>query len=199
MRRTATKAARQGSSSEKRKLPRKKALLSAVIAELDGGSPMDCCIRDTTASSAQVSCSQTLPIGAQVYLLDTNNKAAHLARVVWCRSGRAGLDFIDSHAIGLALPAKLKFLWRLFLEAKLKEVYRLVAAGKALDLALSTAGLSEEHLQYMGRYVVAEKRFEILLRLARQPRSGTRLGQIAASGAEGRSVRSKRAVRLLTR
>src|SRR5688572_1577556 len=140
MRKTAAKAARHGPYSERRKLARKKSLLSGVIAERDGGSPTDCCIHDTTASSAQVSCSRTLPIGAQVYLLDTNNKAAHLARVVWCRSGRAGLDFIDSHVIGLALPAKLKFLWRLFLEAKLKEVYRLVAAGKALDLALSTAG-----------------------------------------------------------
>ena len=83
----------------------------------------------------------------------------------------------------------------MFLEAKLKEVYRLVAAGKALDLALSTAGLSEEHLEYMSRYAVAEKRFEVLLRLARQPREGMRLGQISASGAPRSTGRSKRPVR----
>jgi type II secretory pathway component PulF len=72
----------------------------------------------------------------------------------------------------------LKFLWRLFLEAKLREVYRLVARGIRFELALSTAGLAEEHLHQMARYATAEKRIEILLRLARN--SGLGRSRIAA-------------------
>ena len=103
MRRTDAKTARQRNPYERRKLPRKKALLSAVLSDVDGGSASDCVIRDTTATSAQISCTNTPAIGARVYLLDANNKAAHLARVVWCCSGRAGLAFIESHAIGKEL------------------------------------------------------------------------------------------------
>jgi hypothetical protein len=154
--------------SERRTLPRKEALLSAVVADVNGETATDCVIRDINARSAQISFARTLPIGAQIYLLDVNNKTAYLARVVWARSGRAGLLFIESHAIGLRLPTKLKFLWRLFLEAKLREVYRLVATGIPLELALSTVGLAEEHLHQMVRYASVEKRTEILLRLARR-------------------------------
>ena len=154
--------------SERRTLPRKETLLNAVVADVNGETATDCIIRNFNARSAQISISKTLPIGAQIYLLDANNKAAHLARVVWGRSGRAGLVFIESHTIGLGLPHKLKFLWRLFLEAKLKEVYRLVATGIPLELALSTVGLAEEHLHQIARYASVEKRTESLLRLARR-------------------------------
>lgn len=168
MRRNAVKVALNAAPSERRRLPRKEALLGAVVADVDGETASDCVIRDINARSAQISFSRTLPIGSQIYLLDANNKAAYLARVVWGRSGRTGLLFIESHAIGLGLPPKLKFLWRLFLEAKLREVYRLVATGIPLELALSTAGLAEEHLHQMARYASVEKRTEILLRLAKR-------------------------------
>jgi len=152
--------------SDQRTLPRKKALLSAVVCDVNGENESDCVIRDINARSAQIVFSKPLPIGTHVYLLDINNKAAHLARVVWGRSGRAGLVFIESHVIGLKLPPRLKFLWRLFLEAKLREVYRLVSTGVSIDLALSTVGLTEEHLHQMSRYARVDKRTEILLRLA---------------------------------
>ena len=172
MRRNAVKVAIDAHSSEQRRLPRKQTLLCAVIADVNGETASDCIIRDINARSAQISFTRPLPLGAQIYLLDANNKAAHLARVVWRRSGRAGLSFIESHTIGLGLPPPLKFLWKLFLEAKFREVYRLVAAGIQIELALSTVGLDEEHLRQMARYGRVEKRFEILLRLARGEDAG---------------------------
>jgi len=166
MRTRAVKAARESDPFEKRALPRKKALLHAVVVDVAGEVASDCTIQDITVRSAQIGFSRVLPIGTQIYLLDASNRTAHLARVVWRRSDRAGLSFVESHAIGLKLPASLRFLWRVFLEAKFKEVYRLVSAGVRIDLALSTAGLDQEHLRQMARYVRFEKRFEILLRLA---------------------------------
>ena len=128
----------------------------------------------TLTPGAQVGLSKPLPIGAQIYLLDANNKVAHLARVVWRRSDRAGLSFIESHAIGFRMPPSLRFLWKLFLESKFKEVYRLVSGGVPIELALSTTGLDEEHLRQMSRYGRVEKRFEILLRLAKDEEVGAK-------------------------
>jgi len=152
--------------SEQRSLPRKSSLLSGVIVALDETTASECTIQDINARSAQISYSATLPVDSQIYLVDVGNKAAHLARVVWRRSGRAGLSFIESYRFGLGLPPKLKFLWKAFLESKFKEVYRLVSSGVPIDLALSTAGVNAEHLREMARYLRFEKRFEILLRLA---------------------------------
>jgi hypothetical protein len=160
--------------SEQRSLPRKRSLLSAVVVALDGTTASECTIEDINARSAQISYAKSLPIDSQIYLVDASNKAAHLARVVWRRSGRAGLSFIESHRIGLGLPPRLKFLWKAFLETKFKEIYRLVSSGVPIDLALSTAGVTEEHLREMARYGRFEKRFEILLRLASGEEAGAR-------------------------
>jgi len=166
------KAAPKTDPSEQRKLPRKRSLLSAVVVALDGTTTSECTIQDINARSAQISYAKSLPVDSQIYLVDASNKAAHLARVVWRRSGRAGLSFIESHRIGLGLPPRLKFLWKAFLETKFKEIYRLVSSGVPIDLALSTAGVNEEHLREMARYVRFEKRFEILLRLASGDEAG---------------------------
>jgi hypothetical protein len=166
MRRNAGESARKARPSEQRSLPRKKALLNAVVVDIGGEISSDCTIEDINARSAQISFSSAVPIDTQIYLLDASNRTAHLARVMWCRSDRAGLRFIESHTIDSRLPQDLKFLWKAFLEAKFKEVYRHVSAGVPFALALTTAGLDEEHLRQMARYARVEKRFEILLRLA---------------------------------
>jgi hypothetical protein len=153
--------------SEKRALPRKSALMDAVVADLKGENAVDCVIRDINARSAQISFANGLPVGTQLYLVDTNNKIAYLARVVWSRYDRAGLYFVQHHVLNLGLAPKVKFLWRLYLDAKLREVYRLVTSGIPLELALSTAGMTRDQLNQAGQYGRAEKRFEILFRIAR--------------------------------
>jgi hypothetical protein len=157
-------------NGDNRALPRKTALLNAVIAGRNGENPVDCLILDINARSAQITVSDSLRVGMQVYLLDPDNKLAHLARVVRCRGERAGLQFIQTHVLGMGLAPNVKFLWRLFLEAKFREVYRLVTTGVPLELALSTAGVDEDKLRQMARYVSSDKRFEILFRLGRHAR-----------------------------
>ena len=117
-------------SSGRRKLPRKGVLLPGVVANVTGEIAFDCIIRDINAHGAQIGFSNKLPMDAPIYLLDICNGAAHLASVVRNNSHRAGLSFVRSYAIGLALPPRLKFLWRLLLEAKLREADRAVAKGR---------------------------------------------------------------------
>jgi hypothetical protein len=166
----AARAAVKTEGSERRSLPRKRALMDAVVVDLKGSNAVDCVIRDINARSAQITFSNDLPVGTQLYLLDTANKAAYQARVVWRRFDRAGLYFVQRHLLNWWLPARLKFLWRLFLEAKTREVYRLVTAGIPLELALSTAGMTRDQLNHMAQYGRSEKRFEILFRIARHGR-----------------------------
>jgi hypothetical protein len=62
----------------------------------------------------------------------------------------------------------LKFLWRLLLEAKLREVDRIVAKGIPVGLAFQTVGLAEAHLDQMALHAGTDKKFERSLLLARR-------------------------------
>ena len=153
--------AKPAPGSDARRLPRKNVLLSGVL--VDGEQPSDCAIEDINARGAAVSLSRKLPVGAQVYLLDTGNRAAHLARVVWNNGNRSGLLFVRSYAMGPGLPPKMRFLWKLLLEAKLRQADRAVAMGIDTELALGTVGLTREHLHQMERYAEGDARFQELL------------------------------------
>jgi hypothetical protein len=151
-------------SAEQRRLPRKTALLGGVIADLESEQSWDCSIYDINARGAAIGVGGRIPIGAQLYLLDTENRAAHHARVVWSNYQRSGLLFIRSHAMGFGLPPRMRFLWRLLLESKLRQADRAVAMGVAPELALGSVGLTREHVYQMSRYASADKLFQTLLR-----------------------------------
>ena len=155
-------------SSERRRLPRKDVLLNGVVAGLDGEIVFDCTIRDMNAGSAQIGFTNEFLLPAQIYLLDTSSRTAHLANVSWSKSDSAGLAFVKSYAIGIALQPQFKFLWRLLLGAKLREVYRVVAGGVPVGLAFNTVGLSESQLEQMARHAGGDEKFERLLQLANE-------------------------------
>ncbi len=149
--------------SEHRRLPRKRALLTGVLADLNGEQAFDCTIADINAGGAAIGTMRKMPIGAQVYLLDTGNRAAHLARVVWTNANRSGLAFLRSYAMGPGLPPRMRVLWRLLVEAKLRQADRAVAMGIDPEIALGTVGLTREHVHQMARYANGDKRFLQLL------------------------------------
>ena len=123
------KAVPNADPSEQRSIPRKNSLLSGVVVALDETTVLACTIQDVNAKSAQISCSATLPADSQIYLVNAGNKSAHLARIVWRRSGRAGLSFIESYRFGLGFPPKLKFLWKAFLESSSRRSIALFRAA----------------------------------------------------------------------
>jgi len=167
MRTKAPKAPLDPDPSERRRLPRKDVLLNAVVAGLDGEIVFDCTIKDMNAGSAQIGFTSEFPLPAQIYLLDASSRTAHLANVSWSNSQSAGLAFVKSYAIGIALQPQFKFLWRLLLGAKLREVYRVVASGVPVGLAFNTVGLSESQLEQMARHAGGDEKFERLLVLAK--------------------------------
>ena len=161
--RNVPKAAPGPSGPEQRRLPRKSVVLSGVIADLDDEQSWDCMIHDINAGGAAIGGVGRLPVGAQLYLLDTQTRSAHLARVVWSNDTRSGLLLIQSYTMGLGLPPKMRFLWRLLLEEKLRQANRAVEMGVAPELALGSVGLTREHVHQMARYAGADKRFQSLL------------------------------------
>jgi hypothetical protein len=159
-----------GNLSERRRPPRKDAFLSGILVDVDGKGSSDCVIRDITARGASISLCKTLPTGAQTILLDTGNRAAHFARVVWSNAGRSGLVFVRSYPMNRALPPRLAFLWRLLLEANLQQAQRAVATGMPADTALASIGLSREHAHQIARYAGANRGVQQLLESARRLR-----------------------------
>jgi hypothetical protein len=149
---------------EKRKLPRKMGMMTGVLVDANGEDPADCTIRDVNIFGVSVTHPKKLPVGMQIYLLDTGSHAAYLARVVWNGPGRSGLLFVRRYAMGLGLPFRLKFLWRLLLEAKLRQAERAIASGVKSELAFSSVGLTREQVHRMAPYAHADLNFQRLLR-----------------------------------
>ena len=164
MHKTAPDAEPNPAASEQRRLPRKQVLLSGVIADLQSEQSWVCTIHDINARGAAVGVGGRMPVGAQLYLLDTESRNAHLARVMWSNYERSGLLFDRSYAMGFGLPPTMRFLWRLLLEAKLKQADRAVAMGVAARLALDSVGLTSEEMHQMTRHASADKRFQKLLK-----------------------------------
>ena len=168
MHKTAPDAPPDSASPEQRRLPRKPVLLSGVIADLQSDRSWPCTIHDINARGAAVGVGGRTPVGAQLYLLDTESRNAHLARVMWSNYERSGLLFDRSYSMGFGLPPTMRFLWRLLLEAKLKQADRAVAMGVAARLALDSVGLTQEDMHQMSRHASADKRFLKLLRRAEE-------------------------------
>jgi hypothetical protein len=153
---------------ERRRLPRKTTLLHAVIANAKGEDASDCMIQDVNAGGAQISGSKTLPIGTEIYLLNTGNQLAYLAKVMWSKSDRSGLSFLQTHTMGSGLPPHLTFLWKLYLEAKLREIDRDLVRGVPVSLAFLKAGLSEVDLHYISQHANGDIQFERALTHAKR-------------------------------
>ena len=93
---------------------------------------------------------------------------AHLATVAWSNSNRAGLMFHQSHVMGIGLPPGLKFIWRLALEAKLKEVEGVIAMGVPTEQACGSVGFTEDNLHQMARQIGGDEKFERVLQHAKR-------------------------------
>lgn len=138
-------------------------LFNGILVDVDGRASSDCIIRDINARGAAISLGKSLPTGAQTILIDTSNRTAHFARVVWSNAGRFGLMFVRTYPMNTALPPRLVFLWRLLLEANLRQAERAVATGRSAELALTSSGLTREHIHLMERYARTDRAVRLLL------------------------------------
>jgi hypothetical protein len=132
---------------ERRHLRRRRVLLSGVVSDADGQSAIDCTIRDMSVRGAQVQLPRALQLDKEIYLVDTRNEIAYLAKVSWIEADRAGLSFVRSYELASDLPTQLRFLEKLLFDAKLRQVRALMRRGLPVEEAIRTVGLSEKYLE----------------------------------------------------
>jgi hypothetical protein len=147
MRKNSSEARIRLVADERRHLPRKRVLLSGVIADRSGMNAVDCLIRDINVRGAQVQSPMKVQLGEELFLLNTRNETAHLATVAWIKRDRAGLSFVRSYALEGTLPPRLEFLWKLFLDAKFRQISALIERGVPVAEASSVVGLTEHYLE----------------------------------------------------
>jgi len=167
MRRNSSEAKIRLVADEQRHLPRKRVLLSGVIADGSGMNAVDCVIRDINVRGAQVQSPMTLQLGKELFLLNTRNEIAHLATVAWIKSDRAGLSFVRSYSLEEALPSQLEFLWKLFLDAKFRQISALIERGVSVAEASSIVGLTEHYLERCVKRGAFDDKVELLLHQAK--------------------------------
>lgn len=168
LKRTSLQQGSQLTALDSRKFPRKRVLFSGVITGPEAESPIDCTIRDISASGAQVQTKRTLTLRSRLYLIDTRNEAAHLAAVAWVRDHRLGLSFIHSHLLDVGLGPKLQFLRIVLVEAKLRQVRSLVKRSLSVEEATSLVGITENYLDHFADLSPRDEKTNFLLAQARR-------------------------------
>ena len=153
---------------ERRRLERKPTFLRAVIVDANTQDARNCLILDINAGGAQVSALMRYPKGTEVYLVDLAHQVAYAATLVWTKADRGGLCFTESHRIGMGLPLHWSFLWRLLLEAKLRDIERNIGNGISPASAFMNAGISALDLDMMTQRATGDAGFEQALHRARQ-------------------------------
>ena len=151
-----------------RKFPRKRVLFSGVITSPEAETPIDCTIRDISASGAQVQIKQPTTLRSRLYLVDTRNEAAHLASVAWVRGRQLGLSFVHSYLLNLGLATELQFLRTVLVEAKLRQVRSLVKRGLSVEEATSLVGVTENYLDRLADLSQGDEKTNLLLNQARR-------------------------------
>ena len=95
---------------EARKSLRKRVLLGGIVVYNEGAFSTQCRIRDISEGGARIQLSGGQVIPTRVVLVDTRNRSAHVAEVMWFRPPEAGLRFLSSHQLASELPAHLHYL-----------------------------------------------------------------------------------------
>ena len=96
-------------SQEKRPSRRKRVLLGGVIAYDDGRHSADCTIRDITDHGARIVL-RSQPVPDDFYLINTRDRVAHQAKIIWRRNGELGLSFSKSFRLSDITDPKLGYL-----------------------------------------------------------------------------------------
>jgi hypothetical protein len=115
-------------------------LFFGKISDATGAKVADCAISNVSPKGAQVRLYADHSFPNRVYLIDAKTQSAHLAQVIWRRRERWGLRFVETLDLEKAVPTNLKFLKRLFIDSKLRQIEVLEGKGFTLEEALDAIG-----------------------------------------------------------
>src|SRR5688572_14103997 len=99
--------------AEGRRSPRKRVLYGGKVSYRDGSVVFDCMIRDLSPKGARITLAKDKIIPSHVILVDTHNRMAYEASVMWIRAPQFGLRFDRMHG-PKDLPEGLEFVRDLF-------------------------------------------------------------------------------------
>jgi len=142
---------------ERRRQGRKRVLFSGLVVDSDGKNTTECTIQDLNTHGAQLALSRELARGSQLYLLDTQNRTAYQATVVWSEADRAGLSFSRAYGLDMGLPPELHFLGHLLVEAKVGQMISLLQRGFSVDVSSGIVGLTREDFARFGGIEIVDK------------------------------------------
>jgi len=100
---------------ERRREPRRRALLTGKIVYIDNGFTADCRIRDLSVHGARIVVAPEA-IRGDPFLIVVKHAMAHQSRAVWRVDGEAGLQFVKSIDIGAGAPLPLKAIRNMWAE-----------------------------------------------------------------------------------
>ena len=95
---------------ESRKVPRKRALLTARIAYGDGAFSSEATIKNISEAGAKLVVPKGQPIPEELFMIDVKAGIAYEAKTVWRHPPEVGLSFTAAHPLDETLPSNLKFL-----------------------------------------------------------------------------------------
>ncbi len=90
-----TKALEQPAGADHRRAPRLRALLGATITFNQGGSTVDCLVRDISESGARLAVPASVTLPAAFDLLIPRKNKKRLVRMLWRRADVVGVSFAD--------------------------------------------------------------------------------------------------------
>ena len=128
-----------------RRLSRRRRLFqAAVLAEDADHTPLDCLIRDISASGAQLRLNPGQHVPRNAYLINLMSRMAYLTDRVWQRGTLAGVSFDGGGVLGPGWPSDLHFLENHFIVGKLRQIAQLSAQGMELSVVLKACNVSRE-------------------------------------------------------
>jgi hypothetical protein len=91
---------------EKRAAPRRWRLQSGRISDDDGGFSLPCTIIDMSEGGARVRIDRSLHLPARFFLIDTMDRVAFKARLVWARAPEYGLTLLRKYRLARPVEAR---------------------------------------------------------------------------------------------
>lgn len=105
------------SPENKRRAPRRRALLSGKIAYHNGSFTIPCTIRDISDIGARVRIAEGQVLPTQVFLIDVREGCAYDSVTKWQSRPDAGLEFRQKIKLDSNCPEEYRYLRRILIDA----------------------------------------------------------------------------------
>ncbi len=101
--------------AERRPRPRKRVLLTGIVAYGEGAFSFDCTIRNLSESGARITVGAIMQLPVNFYLINVRDRVAYDARAAWNKGGEVGVIFERALPLSEITDPKLAFLNRLWM------------------------------------------------------------------------------------